>query len=152
MKVAQNACDIYKIALLRRYNYEEGYIQNNIRKHDLFIQPNNGKIFYDIHTENHCIYVYYGFYGSLRNFSFNNKTSVRRFVQQQLNYVHMDINFLTNEIKFFSQQSRNGNHQYMREWIPELRQQLNAITKRKHELENVLYSPNVSYRAFPIFK
>ena len=148
MKVAKNACDIYKIALLRRYTKDEGFILNNIRNSDLYIQPNSEKIYYDIHNKNNCIYVYYGYYGSLRNFSFNNKTSLRRFVQQQLNYVHMDINFLTNEIKFFSQHSRNG----MREWIPEIRQYLNTITKRKHELENVLYSPNVSYRAFPIFK
>ena len=101
MKVAKNACEIYKIALLRRYITDTGFIQNNIRKHDLYIQTNNNKIYYTIHSESNDIYVYYGYYGSLRNFSFDNKTSLRRFIQQQLNYVSMDINFLTNTMKFF---------------------------------------------------
>ena len=147
MKSFTNVCDLYKLALYHSYtNPFHGYLFNNVsRNKALHVQMNHGKVYYNMFHGN--IYVYFGYYGSLKHFSFENKTNARRFLQHQLGLIERDMLFLQSEHKRYQQKPLMLNEeeqQYLLEII-------GKVTQRKILLENALHSPNISYRSYPIF-
>tara|TARA_B110000977_G_scaffold74809_1_gene101072 strand:+ start:4171 stop:4602 length:432 start_codon:yes stop_codon:yes gene_type:complete len=135
-------CELYKLGLKHGYTWSS-YLQNNITK-DFEIKQLHDKVFYDIHYLNHDIIVYYGYYGSLNKLSFKNKTEARRYIQMQLNYVLIDVNFFT----VYKEIMNN----YPDRWKLVTNDLEKKVIERKNLLESALLSPNISYRAFPSFK
>ena len=147
MKSVSDICDLYRIGLLQQYKLRDGYLLNNVQQDDsLHVDFNHGRVYYYVHTGHNNIYVYYGYYGPLNSFEFKNKTNARRFIQQQMRLVEFDILFLQDEVREFR---RNPGFV---QWIPETQMQINKVTKRMHELESALLSPNISHRAHPRFR
>lgn len=145
-------CELYKMGLLNSYKWHS-YLQNNITQ-ELEINQLHNKVYYDIHYLNHDIIVYYGYYGPLDKLSFKNKTEARRYIQMQLNYVYMDINFFNvyEATLEKSYGSVGGRRHFVNRWKRVANEMKQKVLERKQVLESALLSPNISYRAFPLFR
>jgi hypothetical protein len=139
------------MGLLNSYKWHS-YLQNNITQ-ELEINQLHNKVYYDIHYLNHDIIVYYGYYGPLHKLSFKNKTEARRYIQMQLNYVQMDIDFFNvYEATLDSAYGTlAGRRRFVNRWKRVANMMKQKIIERKDVLESALLSPNISYRAFPLF-
>ena len=72
----------------------------------------------------------------------------------QLNYVHMDINFFNvyDATLDTAYGSLVGRRRFVNRWKHVANEMKQKVLERKQLLESALLSPNISFRAFPLFK
>lgn len=115
------------------------------------LQNSSNPVYYFV-TYKSFFHILNGYYGSLQNITFNSKTQARRFIQEMIRNVNMDntiVVMLKNSLLRSGYYQENATAQQENAILTTV---LNKITLRNNELQNALLHPNVSYRAYPMFR
>jgi len=94
-----------------------------------------------------------GDYGSLQTIKYENKTIARRDIQRRYKNIEDDEQ-LFESIENINKSEVFGfmaNHEQMH-FRNNVKQIKNVVKKQKNKLHSALLDPNISYRAYPIFK
>jgi len=95
-----------------------------------------------------------GDYGSLQTIKYENKTTARRDIQRRYKNIQDDEQLLESIEKYINKSESFGcsaNYEQIN-YRKNLKRMKNVVKKQKNKLHSALLDPNISYRAYPIFK
>ena len=100
-------------------------------------------------------FILAGDYSRLTNVKYNSKTNSRRDIQRRIVNIDIDINFFETvagqTINFITHNGYESN-EHVNIYTKSINSIRQRLFKQKHNIDNALMSPNISYRAYPRFK